>query len=57
MGFQVEHTGQQGSIFRRNNMHHLMVGGESTNSAFIMTVSSYRTATTAWWFRTIASRT
>ena len=42
MGFQVEHTGQQGSIFRRNNMHHLMVGGESTNSAFIMTVSSYQ---------------
>lgn len=37
MGFQVFHNGGRGSIFRKMNMHDLVVGGNGTNSAFIMT--------------------
>jgi Putative Ig domain len=39
MGFQVAHRGGQGGIFRRLNMHGLMVGGDGSNAAMIMTIN------------------
>jgi hypothetical protein len=42
IAFQFEPTGaQRGPTYRKLNMHHHGPGGDGTNAAFIMTVSSY----------------
>lgn len=40
MGFQVGHTGINGSIFRRLSARDLMNGVDSSNSAFVMTMNT-----------------